>query len=271
MEKPGYGSVARLCIVSPRGEEVYLAAAVALVLMYAVPIVLQLCGLEGLARLLLGEDGVYEYLGALLCLAASALFLAAYVRFPARRKKGASGARRNIFFLLLTLALFCLFGEEISWGQRLLGLQTPEFIGEFNVQRELTVHNLEWFQRPACNLLGVNLTRLANLYLALSIVVLAFPTFGRLVASVCIPVASIRVALMVIANRLLHAFAMGLFGAPKGSADIYRMGEIFETNVEALFFIFALELYLSLRQHRCEEDELGGALTPGSPLPGMPS
>ena len=149
MKKPGYDSVARLCVVSPRGEKAYLAAAVALVLMYAAPIVLHLCGLEGLTRLLLGEDGVYEYLGALLCLAASALFLTAYVRFPARRKKGASRGGRNIFFLLLTLALFCLFGEEISWGQRLLGLRTPEFIGECNVQRELTVHNLEWFQRAA--------------------------------------------------------------------------------------------------------------------------
>jgi hypothetical protein len=250
MEKSGTAMTARLCGIFPRGEKAYLAAFVALLLTYAVPVVLQWCGFDGMTNLLLGEDGVYEYLGALFCLAASALFLAAYAWFPVRRKRNASRTGRNIFFLLLSLALFCLFGEEISWGQRLLGLRTPEFMVAVNAQRELTVHNLACFQRSTHNLLGDNLTRAANLYLALSIVMLAFPTFGRLVASAGLPVASVRVALMVVVNRLLHACVMGLFGNPLGTGDTYRMGEIFETNVEALFLVFALEIYLSLRRQR---------------------
>jgi hypothetical protein len=38
--------------------------------------------------------------------------------------------------------LICL--EEVSWGQRLLGLPTPEYFEAHNVQGELTLQNLEW-------------------------------------------------------------------------------------------------------------------------------
>ena len=41
------------------------------------------------------------------------------------------------------LTLFCVFvaGEEISWGQRVLGLQPPEIFLEHNDQQELNLHN----------------------------------------------------------------------------------------------------------------------------------
>ncbi len=45
---------------------------------------------------------------------------------------------------LLTLSAFCLLaaGEEISWGQRLLGLRPPELFQELNFQQELNFHNI---------------------------------------------------------------------------------------------------------------------------------
>jgi hypothetical protein len=44
----------------------------------------------------------------------------------------------------LALALFCVFvaGEEISWGQRLLGFRPPNFFLEKNFQQEANLHNL---------------------------------------------------------------------------------------------------------------------------------
>lgn len=44
----------------------------------------------------------------------------------------------------LGLALFCLFvaGEEISWGQRLLGFRPPNYFLEHNYQQEANLHNL---------------------------------------------------------------------------------------------------------------------------------
>lgn len=47
-------------------------------------------------------------------------------------------------FVLLSIVVLAVFGigEEISWGQRILGLETPEWFTENNYQNELNVHNL---------------------------------------------------------------------------------------------------------------------------------
>jgi tetratricopeptide (TPR) repeat protein len=45
------------------------------------------------------------------------------------------------FYLALALASFYTAGEEISWGQRLLGFGSPEFFDEYNLQEETNLHN----------------------------------------------------------------------------------------------------------------------------------
>ncbi len=53
---------------------------------------------------------------------------------------------RNYLFLGVTtfLMLLCLFGagEEISWGQRIFGLETPDYLADKNAQGEIGLHNL---------------------------------------------------------------------------------------------------------------------------------
>lgn len=46
------------------------------------------------------------------------------------------------FFALLALACSYVFLEEISWGQRIFGFDTPEFLKSRNLQGEANVHNL---------------------------------------------------------------------------------------------------------------------------------
>lgn len=48
----------------------------------------------------------------------------------------------GLIFGICTLTLFFVAGEEISWGQRLFGIQTPDSIKEINLQDEITVHNI---------------------------------------------------------------------------------------------------------------------------------
>lgn len=81
------------------------------------------------------EDGFFEYLTAILFFLASVFMVMAAVR------------SRNFWFLGLFLLLFVGAGEEISWGQRLLGIDTPEDLKKLNVQGEITLHNLEIFNR----------------------------------------------------------------------------------------------------------------------------
>ena len=46
-----------------------------------------------------------------------------------------------LFFSLLALACLYVCGEEISWGQRLFNLETPQFFQQHNLQQETNLHN----------------------------------------------------------------------------------------------------------------------------------
>lgn len=53
----------------------------------------------------------------------------------------------SLFFGICALAFFLVAGDEIAWGQRLLGIEVSEAVKHVNRQDELTVHNLyavEW-------------------------------------------------------------------------------------------------------------------------------
>ncbi|TDI54325.1 MAG: hypothetical protein E2O93_09255, partial [Alphaproteobacteria bacterium] len=53
---------------------------------------------------------------------------------------------RNPGLILLAIGSLLIALEEISWGQRILGFQTPEFLASSNKQGEATLHNLSNFQ-----------------------------------------------------------------------------------------------------------------------------
>ena len=52
----------------------------------------------------------------------------------------------GIFYYLFAISLLFVGLEEISWGQKLLGWQSPDFFQVYNSQEETTIHNLEWFR-----------------------------------------------------------------------------------------------------------------------------
>ena len=89
---------------------------------------------------LVGEDGWYENIGVIGLALAGVFFLLAFLRSLKR-----SGEPAFVQFFLLLMAAVFLFGagEEIAWGQRILGLETPEAIRAANFQQEITVHNLD--------------------------------------------------------------------------------------------------------------------------------
>ncbi|WP_198246465.1 tetratricopeptide repeat protein [methane-oxidizing endosymbiont of Gigantopelta aegis] len=68
-------------------------------------------------------------------------FLATFIFSTLNAINSATG-RYRWFFMLLALASFYTFMEEISWGQRLLGYDTPEFFAKHSYQDEANLHNL---------------------------------------------------------------------------------------------------------------------------------
>ncbi|WP_338153238.1 hypothetical protein [Pseudophaeobacter leonis] len=79
------------------------------------------------------EDGVLEWLSALLLLLASGLAVKLSRAMPIKAHRW--------MHVFMAVVFFVMFGEEISWGQRLLGFSTPEAMAQINVQNEVNLHN----------------------------------------------------------------------------------------------------------------------------------
>ena len=95
-----------------------------------------------LYHFLVDEDRVIEWSQFFAILAASLVFAVA-----GRRAWQAGRRNMAILFALVAIGAFVVAGEEISWGQRILGLQTPEALREINHQDETNIHNINGLQR----------------------------------------------------------------------------------------------------------------------------
>ncbi len=83
------------------------------------------------------EDGFLEWLTAL------ALFSGAVICW--QRCWSLKQSHPALFLWCTAIyggVLFFGMGEEISWGQRVFGIETPEFLAEANAQKETNLHNL---------------------------------------------------------------------------------------------------------------------------------
>ncbi len=105
------------------------------------------------------EDGLIEWLTVLGLLAASAVCF--YRAISLYRYKPWPFVLTNF---VLGLLLFIAAGEEISWGQRALGLQTPEYFKEHNLQAETNLHNLK--------INGIEVNRFVFSYLLIGVLVI---------------------------------------------------------------------------------------------------
>ena len=87
--------------------------------------------------LIILEDSWVEYLTAAMFLLASAgLFAAALIN---RR------LLPRCVYVLGGMMMMFFGGEEISWGQRIIGFETPDFLVDLNYQSEFNIHNIGVF------------------------------------------------------------------------------------------------------------------------------
>ena len=80
------------------------------------------------------EDQLVENLTAVWYLLASVLLFVV-----ARNEQ--RGIARGIY-IMVGIALVFIAGEEISWGQRIIGFATPDYLLDTNVQEEFNFHNI---------------------------------------------------------------------------------------------------------------------------------
>ena len=92
------------------------------------------------------EGGVSEYGTAIAYLLISVFAYPIFKQFWRRNQKFLAVA-----YLLLVVASFVVAMEEISWGQRLIGFDEPQFWAEHNDQSEFNFHNLSFYNKNILN------------------------------------------------------------------------------------------------------------------------
>ena len=95
------------------------------------------------------EDGPIEY-ATTFVLFCSAIFSGLLISFFLR-----TGHKLySLIYLVVTIGLVFFAFEEISWGQRIFGFETPDLFSS-NVQGETTIHNLDFIQEQNAKIWGV--------------------------------------------------------------------------------------------------------------------
>lgn len=89
----------------------------------------------------LREDGPIEDLSAILFGLSSLCFI-----IFACRSHSLKGKSVSAYFMVACWALlmFVFMGEEISWGQRIFNITSPEILEDINVQNEINLHNMKF-------------------------------------------------------------------------------------------------------------------------------
>jgi tetratricopeptide (TPR) repeat protein len=87
---------------------------------------------------LMVEDGLVEYTQSLFYLISSIVACLIMINFFKTRHHF-----YGLIYLVLSMGLLLCFVEEISWGQRILEIDTPEYFNKFNLQQEINLHNLD--------------------------------------------------------------------------------------------------------------------------------
>jgi hypothetical protein len=194
------------------------------------------------------EDGLFENIGAVAYLAASILFMIAYLRSSALTQTLFGHAtKRNVYFLLLALLMFVCFGEEISWGQRIFAWDTPGWLASVNVQGETTIHNLQPFSakdfsghKKSFLQLLLNMNRLFAIFtllycIALPLTVRSWRMAARFVEFAGIPVPPLSVGGLFAAVYLGFQASIAIFGLPAVTA----LDELKESLYAAIFAVIA--------------------------------
>ncbi len=115
------------------------------------------------------EDGLVEWIGVFALLAAFVVCLRRALQFFSEKPW-------YFIFTSLLLGMLLLFaaGEEISWGQRIFDIDTPEYFKQNNLQAETNLHNLE--------INGVKINKIVFSYLLIFVLVIYLGLFPLLYA-----------------------------------------------------------------------------------------
>jgi hypothetical protein len=205
------------------------------------------------------EDGFFETAGALFFLVSSILFL---ILFFKNRETKKIICLNNVYFLLLGCAFLFAFLEEISWGQRIFNLATPESLQKINMQNEINIHNIDLFhgktldgERKSALGLLLNFDRIFSIFWFLYCC--SLPALYRynnkmkkVIAKFSLPMVPLIFGCFFILNYLLSKIIESIIGLDLHHALV----EIKECNFAFLFFAISV-FFIQMRQKHISDME----------------
>ena len=198
---------------------------------------------NNLLAVVIPEDHFFELIGAFAFFVTSILFFNGFrVARKTLDRSWASIVKKLVYLGLAFLFLFGA-GEEISWGQRILGFQTPETLSEVNRQEEFNLHNLSAWE--ASRFLDPD--RLFDIFWFLFGVIapigaLVAPAFKKF-ASRFIPVVFWGMSILFLYNYVLAKLAKIIFAAAYTFERVslsQAVQEIKESNYALIFILVGL-------------------------------
>lgn len=173
------------------------------------------------------EDGWVEYLTTLFLILGAIMLGINAVKAAKQRE-----IKPFIFFFLSMLVFIFGAGEEISWGQRLLGVQTGDYFLENNYQGETNLHNLE--------VGGVDINKLIFSQLMFSVLIFYFlflpflvykvNFFRKLVLDFGVPMPRIHHTAMLLITNFAIIFLI----------NMKKESELHEMALTGIFFLVFL-------------------------------
>jgi len=194
------------------------------------------------------EDGFIENLGAVFWIFAFLTIFYAYIHSSRTSNRFFKYAtKHNVWFFLLAIFFFACFGEEISWGQRILGWMTPDFWSDINKQKETNIHNLWLFSGDSYLNLGRFVTIICITYgFIIPILVKSSKQCHSLGIWLGLPIPSLAIGSLFLLNFLSFRLVLYVFHVDNDVAGSLK--ELHETNQAVVFFILALYLTFATRQ-----------------------
>ena len=234
----------------------YFAAIIILILLILSYSVLLIESPETALRLST-EDRLIEYLSSIFFFLASVILFYLFAVTKSEDKDFIFKSRRNYFILLLGLFFFFCAGEEISWGQRIIGIDTPELMKDMNAQKELNIHNLFIFQATDSN--NNIKTGLQELLTGHKIFAFIWITFcllipvlyrfsaqtNKLLTRISFPVIPLWLGILFLINHLISKVFESIHLFPRLTPII----ETKETDFALLFLFVSIILYLQYRNN----------------------
>lgn len=237
-------------------KKTFLPALILFLILIAPYAVVSTQGLEKQPNMV-KEDGIIEMSSAICWFLAASFLFYLFIKSKSDNKRYFLRTKKNYFFLLLSLLFIFCSGEEISWGQRIFGIETPQSIQKINIQGEINLHNLSIFHgtnKDNASKKGLErwytLGRLFSLFcFAYGILVPVLnklsSKISKVIRTMNLPVVPLWIGAFLLVNYLLSR----IFGRT-GLIITHAAVEIKELNIAFLFLIASISFLIAYKKDK---------------------